>query len=160
MPMGGCCPAEMASWIVGGVIVNRARRGRACALALVLVALLGGCSAGGQSTRPLPPAATTPVALVSAYLAGAKAGDCSFTRALTQKHTWAWCDDPKLLDYRSVRAAQFRPASQAGVDEQCVPFEMDTHGSSDGSMPSGWQPWSLCLNHTDAGWRVYDQGQG
>jgi hypothetical protein len=64
------------------------------------------------------------------------------------------------LDYRSVGIAQIFPATTAGADEQCVPFEMNTHGSSDGSMPIGWQPWSLCLVHTNAGWRVYDQGQG
>ena len=142
------------------MIVNPARLGHHCAPSLTLVALLAGCSASGHPTRPLPPASTAPVALVSAYLAGAKAADCSFTRALTQKHTWAWCNDPKLLDYRSIGAARFVPASEAGVDEQCVPFEMETHGSSDGTMPTGWQPWSLCLVHANAGWRVYDQGQG
>ena len=129
----------------------------AAAVALVVVSA---CAANSDSTRAVPPASTSPVDLVTAYLAGAKAGDCSLTRALTQKHTWAWCDDPKLLGYRSIGAAQFVPASEAGSDEQCVPFEMDTHGSSDGSMPEGWQPWSLCLVHTKAGWRVYDQGTG
>ena len=87
------------------MIVNPARLGHRCAPSLALAALLAGCSASGHSERPLPPASTAPVALVSAYLAGAKAGDCSFTRALTQKHTWAWCNDPKLLDYRSIGAA-------------------------------------------------------
>jgi hypothetical protein len=95
------------------------------------------------------------------YLAAAKDGDCSFTHALTQpKGTWNWCHDPRLLDYRSIGQAQFVPASEAGVSEQCVPFEMDTHGSSDGSMPTGWQPWSICMIDTTAGWRVHDQGQG
>jgi hypothetical protein len=141
-------------------MLSRGRRARRGLLALVAMALLAGCSSGGHTTRPSLPASTAPVALVSAYLAGAKAGDCSFTSELTLKHTWAWCDDPRLLDYKGVGDARFVPASEGGVDEQCVPFAMDTHGSSDGSMPVGWQPWSLCLVHTDAGWRVYDQGQG
>ena len=41
-----------------------------------------------------------------------------------------------------------------------VHFERETHGSSDGSMPPDRQSWSLCLVHTNAGWRVYDHGQG
>lgn len=72
----------------------------------------------------------------------------------------ALCRDPRLLAYRSVGTAQFVPAAEAGVDAECVPFDIDTHGSSHGSMPTGWQPWRLCLVPTDAGWRVYDAGQG
>ena len=99
--------------------------------------------------------------MVRAYLAAAKAEDCTLTRELTQPgSTWSWCTDPRLLDYRAIGQAVFVPAAAAGVDEQCVPFAMDTHGSSDGSMPIGWQPWELCLVKTGAGWRVHDQGQG
>lgn len=153
--------AERAGVVdIGAVIGFPPRQGHRLAVTLTCAGLLAGCSAGGHSTPRLPPASTAPVALVSTYLAAAKAGDCTVTRALTQKHTWAWCHDPKLLDFKAIGAAQFAPAAEAGVDEQCVPFDMDTHGSSDGSMPTGWQPWSLCLVQTHAGWRVYDQGQG
>ena len=75
-------------------------------------------------------------------------------------HTWSWCRDPQLLGYRAFRASFNVPASIAGRDEQCVPFVMNTHGSSDGSMPVGRQSWSLCLVKTSAAWRVYDQGSG
>jgi hypothetical protein len=65
-----------------------------------------------------------------------------------------------LLGYRSVGKAYFVPASEVGRNEECVPFHMYTHGSSDGTIPTGWQPWQLCLVRTRAGWRLYDQGQG
>ena len=122
---------------------------------------LSGRAASSTARRPLPPASASPVTVASAYLAAAKDVECSFTQALTQpKSTWNWCDDPRLLDYRSVGAARFVPASAAGVNEQCVPVEMDTLGSSDGSMPTGWQRWSLYMIDTNAGRRVHDQGQG
>ena len=136
------------------------RVARRVAFAMTLAGLLAACGTGNHSTRPLPPESTSPEALVGTYLAAAKIGDCSFTRALTLKSTGNWCHDPQLLAYRSIEAAQFTPASEVGVNEECVPFEIDTHGSSDGSMPTGWQPWSLCLVQTKAGWRVRDQGQG
>jgi hypothetical protein len=58
-----------------------------------------------------------------------------------------------------VRSPWFSPASESGRNEECVPFEMYTHGSSDGTMPVGWQPWELCLVRTPSGWRLWDQGQ-
>jgi hypothetical protein len=82
------------------------------------------------------------------------------TAALTLPHTWSWCGNPELLGYRSGQGPEHVPASEAGRNEECVGFWMDTHGSSDGSMPVGWQPWSLCFVKTHVGWRVYDQGQG
>jgi hypothetical protein len=138
-------------------------RTRRAGLVGVLVALtLAACATNTEtSTRPIPPSSASPVSVVQAYLAAAKAQDCTFRKILTQpKATWNWCHDPRLLDYRSVGTANAVPAAEAGLDEQCVPFDIDTHGSSDGSMPTGWQPWSLCLVHTAAGWRVNDQGQG
>ena len=130
--------------------------------AAVLLCLFGVYIAG--STTPIirePPRAASPRAVARTYLLAAVTGDCSLTAALTAPHsTWSWCDDPKLLAYNSVAKAGFVPASQAGRSEECVPFQMYTHGSSDGSMPVGWQPWSLCFISTSSGWRVYDQGQG
>lgn len=82
------------------------------------------------------------------------------TRELTTSHTWSWCRDPRLIDYRSVRPAELLPARYAGLDEQEVPFEMNTTGSSDGTIRSGWEPWGLNFVTTPDGWRLYDQGQG
>ena len=87
-------------------------------------------------------------------------GNCALTAKLTLSNTWSWCHDPRLLGYRSVGKAWFTPASEAGRNEECVPFQMYTHGSSDGTMPVGWQPWELCFVRTRAGWRMYDQGEG
>ena len=98
--------------------------------------------------------------MTRAYLHAAVTGNCTMTAWLTLSNTWSWCSDPKLLHYRSVGHVERVPASIAGANEECVDFEMDTHGSSDGSMPVGWQPWMLCLVKTHDGWRLYDQGQG
>ena len=134
----------------------------ACALMLtslasVLVACSGTSNAGGVS---IPPVAASPERVARVYLHAALTSDCKLTAALTLPHTWNWCDDPKLLDYRGVRPPDYVPASNAGRNEECVQFEMYTHGSSDGTMPTGWQPWSLCLVKTHTGWRLFDQGQG
>lgn len=106
----------------------------------------------------MPRRSASPEQVANVYLRAAKARNCTLTSALTLHHTWSWCDDPRLLGYRSVGPVYAVPAAEAGRPEQCVGFEMDTHGSSDGSMTVGWQPWGLCLVRTSAGWRVYDQG--
>jgi hypothetical protein len=134
----------------------------ACALTLmslacVLVACSSTSTASGVST---PPAAASPERVARVYLRAALTGNCKLTTELTLPHTWNWCDDPKLLDYRSARSPYHVPASNAGRSEECVDFEIYTHGSSDVTMPTGWQPWSLCLVKTPVGWRLYDQGQG
>lgn len=131
-----------------------------CALMLAcVVGVLAACAAASKPPVPPPPGAS-PERVARAYLRAAYTGDCALTAELTMAHTWSWCADPKLLHFRSVGAAFFAPASEAGRNEECVPFEMYTDGSSDGSMPTGWQPWSLCFVSTHAGWRLYDQGQG
>jgi hypothetical protein len=134
----------------------------ACALTLLsLAGVLVACSsASGASSVPAPSAAASPGQVAGAYLRAAVTGDCKLTAELTLPHTWNWCGDPKLLDYRSVQSPDLVPASEAGRNEECVAFEMYTHGSSDGTMPTGWQPWSLCFVKTPAGWRLFDQGQG
>jgi hypothetical protein len=134
----------------------------ACALTLIpLASALVACSGTSRASGvPAPPAAASPGRVARVYLRAAVAGDCELTAELTLSHTWNWCGDPKLLGYRSVRSPDHVPASEAGRSEECVAFEMYTHGSSDGSMPTGWQPWSLCLVKAPAGWRLFDQGQG
>jgi hypothetical protein len=133
---------------------------RALMLACI-VGLLASCSAAAKASHdPAPPATASPQGVARAYLSAAYTGNCALTAELTMANTWSWCDDPKLLHHRSVGSARAVPASEAGRNEECVPFEMYTDGSSDGSMPTGWQPWSLCFVKTSAGWRLYDQGQG
>src|ERR1700722_6391181 len=133
---------------------------RALMLACI-VGLLAACSAATKASGdPAPPATASPGQVARAYLSAADTGNCALTAELPTANTWSWCDDPKLLHYRSVGSAQAVPASEAGRNEECVPFELYTNGSSDGSMPTGWQPWSLCFVRTRVGWRLYDQGQG
>jgi hypothetical protein len=134
----------------------------ACALPLTsLAGVLAACSsAPSPSGTSVPPSAASSAQVARAYLRAALTGNCTVTAALTLSHTWSWCDDPRLLDYRSVQSPSGVPVSEAGRNEQCVPFQMYTHGSSDGTMPAGWQPWQLCFVRAQAGWRLYDQGQG
>jgi hypothetical protein len=121
---------------------------------------VAGLSAGCSGSPKTPPPAWSPGQVAHIYLRAAFTGNCGLTAALTLSHTWSWCNDPKLLRYRSVGNAGLVPASMAGRNEECVDFQMYTDGSSDGSMPTGWQPWSLCFVRTANGWRLYDQGQG
>jgi hypothetical protein len=132
------------------------------ALTLMSVAgILVACSAHSKTSGvSAPPPAASPERVGRLYLRAAFTGNCGLTAELTLSQTWSWCQDPKLLDYRSAGKAYFVPASEAGRNEECVPFEMYTHGSSDGTMPTGWQPWELCFVRTRTGWRLYDQGQG
>jgi hypothetical protein len=136
---------------------------RNLATLLTLVSFIGGLAAcSGNSAGPgsdLPPVAASPEQVARIYLNAAVARHCVLTRELTTG-TWSWCNDPRLLGYRSVSKAYHVPASEAGRSEECVDFVMHTHGSSDGTMPIGWQPWGLCFVRTRAGWRLYDQGQG
>jgi hypothetical protein len=134
----------------------------ACALTLIpLASVLVACSSTSKASGvSVPAVAASPGQVAGVYLRAAVAGNCELTSELTLPHTWNWCGDPKLLGYRSVRSPYYVPASEAGRNEECVPFEMDTHGSSDGSMPTGWQPWGLCFVKTPVGWRLFDQGMG
>jgi hypothetical protein len=126
-----------------------------------LASVLATCSATpGAPAGPVPSAAGSPGQVAREYLRAAVTANCKLTAELTLPHTWNWCGDPRLLDYRSVGSPDDVPASEAGRDEECVPFEMHANGSSDGSMPVGWSPWELCFTQTAAGWRLYDQGQG
>ena len=134
----------------------------ACALVVIpLAGVLVACSgASNAADVPIPPVAASPEQVARVYLHAARTSNCRLTAELTLPHTWNWCNDPKLLDYQAMRSPYYVPASNAGRNEECVQFEMYTHGSSDGTMPTGWQPWELCFVKTHAGWRLYDQGQG
>ncbi|BDZ50236.1 hypothetical protein GCM10025867_24770 [Frondihabitans sucicola] len=99
--------------------------------------------------------------MAATYLAAAKNQDCGLTRALAAKDgTWSWCSDPRLLSYTDVGRPFAVGKHSSPVPQECVRFTMTTTGSSDGSMPVGEEPWSLCFVHAAEGWRLYDQGQG
>ena len=142
--------------------VRTCRRVSTALAATVLAGVAVACSASTPAARTggVPPSGASPEDVARVYLDAAHRGDCQLTAKLTLPHTWRWCEDPKLLRYRAVLKPEHVPASIAGRDEQCVSFDMYTRGSSDGSLPTGWQPWSLCLIRTSSGWRLYDQGQG
>ena len=56
--------------------------------------------------RSLPSALASPVSVTAAYLGAAKGHDCVFTRELTvPDRTFAWCNNPRPLDYRSIGTA-------------------------------------------------------
>ena len=131
--------------------------------AVVVVAFVAWLRAGPRaaSDRPLPAAGTDVSTVAAAYLDAAVHQDCAFTSALTvhrQGHTFAWCTSPTMTAYRSVGTPVLLPKEQAGRDLQCVPFEMTTTDSADGSLRAGSGPWSLCFTETAEGWRVFDQG--
>lgn len=137
---------------------------RKVVLALTLVSLAAGLAACSGTSKgsggSAPPTAASPERVARVYLRAASSGNCALTVDLTTSMTWSWCSDPRLLRYRSVGRAYHVPASEAGRNEECVNFEMYTHGSSDGTMPTGWAPWGLCFVRTAVGWRLYDQGEG
>src|SRR5215470_9892934 len=97
-----------------------------CVLMLVcVVVVLAACSAGSKTSGdPAPTSAASPERVASAYLRAAYTGNCALTAELTMAHTWSWCNDPKLLHYRSVGSAYAVSASMAGRNEECVSFEM------------------------------------
>jgi hypothetical protein len=142
--------------------MTRMARRLAGALTLIpLVSVLVACSITSKASGvPVPPVAASPGQVAGVYLRAAVTGNCQLTAELTLPNTWNWCGGPQLLDYRSVRSPYYVPASEAGRNEECVPFEMYTHGTSDHSLPAGWQPWGLCFVKTPVGWRLFDQGMG
>ena len=132
-----------------------------CATLAVSVLLVTSCSTRTPAPRAVPPSSASPVAVVAAYLAAAKAHDCTLTRTLTlTQFTNYWCRGSfTLLDYRDIGPAEFHPGTdpQVGRDEECVPFELDPQGVPGPGIPAGWQRWSLCLIRTSSGWRIWDQ---
>ena len=108
----------------------------------------GGHSAGG----PVPGADATLSSTAHTYMEAAKDDDCGMTRALTTSHTTAWCDGPRLLAYTLL--------GRSGDDGQCRSYSITTDTGLDGTDEGGTEPWSFCYRQTNAGWRLWDQGQG
>ncbi|MEY9950639.1 hypothetical protein [Leifsonia sp. EB34] len=88
--------------------------------------------------------------MAQTYIEAAKQQDCGLTRALTTSNTWSWCNDPRLLSYRLE--------GRTGAEGECMAYEVTLTASSDGTIPDGTQPWTLCFRQTKAGWRLWDQG--
>ena len=121
--------------------------------------------AGATTTNPAAHSqtaltkASSPAVVARAYLAAVKSGDCDLTSTPTLSHTWAWCSDPKLIDYRDMKVFSGLQTPGPGAPPvQAVTFEINTSGSSDGSIAAGWMPWTFLLTHGPDGWRLYDQG--
>ncbi len=97
--------------------------------------------------------------MARARLAAAKKGDCALTKQLTLSRTLAWCDDPKLVDYRNVHPLDGMQTPGPGSPAvRAITLEINTAGSSDGSLPAGWMPWTFLFTQGPDGWRLYDQG--
>lgn len=158
--------------LLAGQRRHRAQRFRtgllATSAAVALVAAVGVGSHLWAGTTTVNPAAhsqkaltkaSSPEEVARAYLVAAKDGDCDLTRRLTLGHTWPWCSDPKLIDYRDVKVfSGLQTQGPGGPPVQAVTFEINTSGSSDTSMSAGWGPWTFLLTHGPDGWRLYDQG--
>jgi hypothetical protein len=136
-------------------------RGRPKVLVGLVIAVgVAGCIAlAWVLLNPAPPAARGAVAgayapmstVAHTYVEAAKHQDCGMTRVLTTSNTWAWCDDPRLISYKSF--------GRTGDDGECISYMLTITASSDGSMEAGTEPWSFCFRQTNAGWRLWDQGQ-
>jgi hypothetical protein len=153
-------PVKADEFEPSGATLVLTRLARTVGRVLTLMSVIGILAACSGPSAPVPPRAASPERVTRVYLRAALTGDCGLTANLTTANTWSWCGDPKLLHYRSIGHAYFVPASEAGRNQECVDFNLYTDGSSDDSMPTGWQPWSLCFIRTHLGWRLWDQGQG
>lgn len=125
------------------------------ALGLAAVVTLSGCAS------PDLPSTTASVARVArTYLQAAKSHHCDVTKALTSDSTWYWCDNPQLIHYRFVGKNYSVDAQRGTPKEMCVPAEISSRGSGKSANMNGTYQWSLCFTKTEAGWRLYDQGEG
>ena len=158
MPARSACVLTFFT-VTPGILIKRRTLLAGAAAALLALA---GCSSSTSYTGPTPTPTTTPDAFTRIYLSAAKDGDCRFLRRYTDTSVSVstFCADPKVRQFRNIRAPIFVSASVAGVDEQDVDFEMNTGGSSDGTIPSGWYDWGVSLRKTKTGWRVHDDGTG
>lgn len=121
-------------------------------------ALIGGVALGGEpGHRSVQRSFSSPRAGADSYLRAVMGNRCSEARSMTPSREDAWCGNPiiKRAHYEGVTHI---PASQAGVDEECVRYTITTTGSSDGSLAAGTTPWSYCYAHTHSGWKMHAQG--
>lgn len=145
------------------IVVSPGVRTLAGALGAALaVSAMSGCSSGrGATASPtLPPATASSQEVVRSYLDAAKSGDCATTQKLTAAPTWAWCDAPKLTGYKGLGEVTKLPASQAGVNLDCYHLTITTTAEPKRGITAGTRPWTLCFEHTDEGYRLYQQGMG
>lgn len=121
------------------------------------VAVLTACSGQQQSAPSVPSPGADSHQVMTAYLKAAVAHDCQVTRRLTAASTWAWCDTPRMTAYKGVGTVVRLSAADAGVALECYPMTVTTAGAGRG-IAEGTRPWTLCFRHTDAGYRLYQQG--
>lgn len=132
------------------------------ALGVALVVAVSGCSGGQKATASatVPPAAAGSQEVVHSYLDAATSGDCAVTQELTAASTWAWCDAPKLTGYKNLGAVTKIPASQAGVNLDCYHLTITTTAEPKRGITAGTRPWTMCFEHTQEGYRLFQQGMG
>lgn len=127
--------------------------------AVTMLTVLTACSgSGGASTPTVPPADADSHQVVTAYLDAAVQHDCQVTRQLTAKSTWAWCDRPRMTAYRGLGSVVRLSAEEAGVALECYPMTVTTRDGAGRGLKEGTRPWTLCFQHTEAGYRLYQQG--
>ncbi|VEI02548.1 Uncharacterised protein [Acidipropionibacterium jensenii] len=128
-------------------------------LALIAGGLTGCSESGtGSSSGSVPPASASSEQVAKAYLDAAKSGDCALTKQLTGTSTWAWCDEPRLTGYKDLGTVTTLPASQAGVNLDCYHLTITATAAPKRGITAGTRPWTLCFEHTDQGYRLYEQG--
>lgn len=139
-------------------------RGPAAVSAAVCAAVMVGltaCSGHGDQSRAtvaLPPATAGSQQVLTTYLKAAVGKDCTVTRALTAKSTWAWCDSPQMTSYKNVGTMVRLSAAEAGTAMECYPLTVTTTAGDGHGVSAGTRPWTLCFARTAQGYRLVQQG--
>lgn len=143
---------------------RRLIRRRAGMVGLVIIGAVIGAGAALFAERPpaviLPSASASVEQTAVAYLANWAAGRCDTLDALSTPGQRDGCSGVTLLGYGDIGAVQILQPPETAQKQDCVPTQIDSDGSADGSFPTGWQPWNLCFVQTSQGWRLIDSGQG
>jgi hypothetical protein len=128
-------------------------------LLLTLVVAVGACSFGANPY--LPAANATPLAVLTAYLAAYKDGQCEFARrlwitAMRQVGDGDLCGDAHLTEY------QINPEPAAAAPDRVEFYTtLTTTGSNDGSVEPGETGWFFELGRqSDGTWRILQGGSG
>lgn len=127
-------------------------------IAAAIVVGLGGVVAGASELLNPPPGGPVPghdatlSSTSQTYMEAAKSNDCGITRALTTSNTTVWCDRPRLLSYKFLR--------RTGDDGECMAYWITTDTGLDGTDQGASEPWAFCYRLTNAGRRLWSQGQG
>lgn len=126
--------------------------------AITAVTILTGCSGHAQEAPSTPSADSDSRQVVTTYLKAAVGHDCQVTRSLTASSTWAWCDKPRMTAYKGIGSVVKLSAQEAGVALECYPMTVTTRDGQGRGLKEGTRPWTLCFQHTEAGYKLYQQG--